>query len=192
MTKQQQKRMRRKNPEYKTAKEMAEEFHGRAVERVIDVEELEREPSNYAVIGDLEELEIVPFPGKTDHCYPMNWERQNAEDPESIVHVCCDAEGTQIYFIGGDQDITEFLGSIEGTKYTHEQKMIVVGFCKSVTYFTDKHHLEGDEAQKKGVPYQHEFGENGGEWPILVFDRENSKLLLAGGTYEVRDVGIYD
>ena len=150
---------------------------------------------------------------------------------KKIVEVCCDADGKQIYFVKGDQDIDNLLDGLAGdTKQSFGQRHIVVGHLVAISYFTDKWHLDDkdeplwrvysirggcrelEEADLKekpacelrdelsaeglevviGTPYRHEFGEDGGEFPFLVYDELNKRLSLAGGTYEVRDVGIWN
>ena len=178
----------RRNPETKSARKMAEEFHGRKVRSEIIIDELVKEPSDLAVIGRLEELVVTPLED-CNYEYPISFEKQKSSKNE--IWVSCDAEGKQIYFVGGDQNLDNILDQLE-TKDSFKQTFIVLGFCHFITYFTDKHHLEGDDEQQFGVPYEHEFGEQGGTWPILLYDTENKKMMLSGGTYEVRDVGIWN
>lgn len=224
-------RFGRRNPSHGSARDMAEAFHGRQVDNIIEIDELEREPTKLAVIGDLENLVVVPFDSKSK-ARPEEFEIEfKAKTEDELVRVCTDKNGQQIYFIGGDQDLHDFVHKISGTKPL--QRFLILGWCRSIQYWTDKHHLEEsddpwftvkvtepngaieivekdlheDEARELakelkegdselcveyGVAYNHEFGEQGGNWPTLVYDLNNKKLMLAGGTYEVRDVGIYD
>lgn len=217
----------RTNPVISEAREMAEKFHGRKVSREIEFDEEYRTPTNYAVIGELEEFVIVPL-SDSKHEYPIsfteNWDRES-----DVVQVCCDKEGKQIYFESGDQKLDKSLiDQIEGT-LNKNQRFQILGYCRFITYCTDKHHLDEDANEKiyrvwyvesDGVrelvkdrcnlaqaekeiekigdgcfwncSYQHEFGEDGGEWPIIAYDSLNEHLILIGGTYEVRDVGIYN
>ena len=219
---------RRNSAQSREARQMAENFHGRAVERTITVDEVDKDPTDYAVIGELEELEVMPIGSRKIHTINFldQWDKE-----KKIVEVCCDAEGQQIYFVKGDQDIDNLLDGLAGdTKQSFGQRHIVVGHLVAISYFTDKWHLDDkdeplwrvysirggcrelEEADLKekpacelrdelsaeglevviGTPYRHEFGEDGGEFPFLVYDELNKRLSLAGGTYEVRDVGIWN
>jgi len=60
-----------------------------------------------------------------------------------------------------------------------------LGELESVVYSTDKN---GDGFSN----YEHEFGEEGGEKPLLAVDPENKKLHVVGGDYTVEDRGIVD
>ena len=60
-----------------------------------------------------------------------------------------------------------------------------LGQLESVVYSTDKN---GDGFSH----YEHAFGEEGGEKPLLAVDPENKKLHVVGGDYTVEDRGIVD
>lgn len=211
------------------AKKMAEKFHGRKVNRVITIDELEKDITELAVIGELEQLEIIPI--DSDAQLDLNFEDQFTNEND-IIEVCTDAEGKQIYLEKGDQDIDSSLKEIKKeTTQTLAQRFIILGHILAICYFTDKWHLKEEneplwrvynlhsngkrelvgedlyeedaiELQKEneelgnevviGTPYRHEFGEDGGEMPFLVYDELNKKLQIVGGTYVVKDVGIWN
>ena len=211
------------------ARKMAEKFHGRKVERVITVDEIEKDISDLAVIGELEQLEIFPIGSDTQ--IDLNFEDQ-LDNEKTVIEVCTDSEGKQIYLEKGNQNIDKGLSKIKSeTSQTLAQRFIVLGHILAICYFTDKWHLEeeneplwrvysisksgertlegedlfeedaielqkelegsGDEIQI-GTPYRHEFGEDGGEMPFLIYDELNKKLSIVGGTYIVKDVGIWN
>lgn len=60
-----------------------------------------------------------------------------------------------------------------------------LGRLESVVYSTEK---KGDGHSH----YEHAFGEEGGEKPVLAVDPENKKLHVVGGDYTVEDRGIVD
>ena len=68
--------------------------------------------------------------------------------------------------------------------------LVYVGMVWAVSYFADKHHLSGPKSQKNGIEYRHEFGEEGGELPHLIYDARNAHLILAGGSYVIEPEGI--
>ena len=212
------------------ARKMAEKFHGRKVERVITVDEIEKDVSDLAVIGELEQLQIFPIGSDTTQI-DLNFEDQ-LDNEKTVIEVCTDSEGKQIYLEKGNQNIDKGLSKIKSeTSQTLAQRFIVLGHILAICYFTDKWHLEeeneplwrvysisksgkrtlegedlfeedaielqrelegsGDEIQI-GTPYRHEFGEDGGEMPFLIYDELNKKLSIVGGTYIVKDVGIWN
>lgn len=162
---------------------LAEEFHGRPAEEVIEVEEDEVYDKHGAILGYLEELCILM---EDDDSYiPIRFPYQPGS--QDNVLVVGNPAGTNIEFIGGDQDINwqRVDGASQEGKY-----LVLVGPVFEIDYFADKHHLTGPKEQKTGITYYHEFGEDDGELPWLVFDRRNRKLLLVGGSYEITPEGI--
>jgi hypothetical protein len=163
---------------------LAEEFHGRPGRQTIEVEEREEYDEHGVVLGILVGLEIVDEDG--DYETPIEWDYDPAGSPKNVL-VVSNPAGTNIEFVGGDQDIDwqAVDGAGEQGKY-----LVYVGMVYAISYFADKHHLSGPKSQKDGIEYRHEFGEDGGELPHLVFDRRNEKLLLVGGEYDVEPEGI--
>lgn len=60
-----------------------------------------------------------------------------------------------------------------------------LGRLESVVYSTEK---AGDGNSR----YVHDFGEEGGEKPLLAVDPDNKRLHVVGGDYTVEDRGIVD
>ena len=175
------------------ARELSQKFHGREVEDIVTVLEEYSEPHNLADLGMLEELVVNPLHSKYE--YPINFEQQN-DRQKDIVKVCSNGKGEQIYFVGGNQDISEIVQQIHEDTDSYlnleHRQYLVLGYCNSIAYYTDKHHLQGPESQKDGTSYEHQFGEDGGYPPILVYDKLNKRLMLLGGTYHVAERGIID
>jgi hypothetical protein len=170
---------RKLNPEgAKSAKQMSEKFHGRAVDQVIDIEEVQKEPSNYAELGILKELRLQD----QTYEYVISFN-------DTTVSLASDGSGEQLYFIGGNQNLDTLLKDI-GVKAEISHRFVNLGFVSGIVYETDKHHLEDSDGEV--AEYDHEFGEEGGTFPILIYDTLNKRMLLAGGTYKVKDVGIWN
>lgn len=98
--------------------------------------------------------------------------------------VASSPNGKQLYFVGGDQtvDLDEVgLSDQEGRDH------IEIGLVQTIVYHTRKgfHNFEP-------VDYVHEFGEEGGDEPLLCYDAVSRGLFLVGGSYEVRPEGIVD
>lgn len=160
---------RRRNSGVEDAQQMFEKFHGRKPTSVQEVKIRQEARRNLTGLGKLMYLQ-------TAEGVPMKW----AENDK--VMVACDPAGNQIYFVGGNQDLSGILkqAGIESTK-----DLIDVGECQFIIYTADK---DFDNFEEKD--YQHEFGEESGERPRLMFDRLNQQMYLVGGAYEVKREGI--
>jgi hypothetical protein len=165
------------------AERIAEEFHGRPARETIEVVEDETYDDYGAVLGYLQTLKILM---EDDDTYiPIEFDFEpGAEDNVLVVS---GPEGANIEFVGGDQDID--WQDVDGATPA-DKNLVLVGPVIEIEYFADKHHLVGPREQEDGITYYHEFGENDGELPYLVFDRRNRKLLLVGGSYTIEAEGI--
>lgn len=166
------------------AEQLAEEFHGRPPRDFIEVVETENYDEHGAVLGYLVELAILTE--DEDSIIPISFP-YDVDEPEDNVLVVANPAGTNIEFVGGDQDIDWH--AVDGASL-EDKHLVAVGPVYSIAYWADKHHLSGPANQRNGIEYEHEFGEDGGELPFLVFDRQNTKLLLVGGEYTIEPEGI--
>lgn len=162
---------RRRNPE--TAAEMFEAFHGRppAGERTI-TEEV-RYPHSLADCGSLVELVAVFMDGEKAAVIAFRGKG---------VRVATTPNGKEIHFVGGDQELdlqTLRLQDQDG------KPNVLVGYAHTIAYHTSKHFHNFEPSD-----YEHEFGEETGEKPLLAYDPRSRKLYLVGGAYEVRPEGI--
>lgn len=180
---------------YKKAKELAKSFHGRDNKEEEEIIEEEEFSSNLAVLGYLEKLEIVESEDSKE-VIELEFEvfdslEENEEDQENVVRVCQDPENETIILEGGDQEIDESILEELDLEDTGKNK-ILLGKIIAISYFSDKHHLEGPKSQADGEFYRHEFGEENGRLPSLVYDCRNQKLEIVGGDYKIKDVGIWN
>jgi hypothetical protein len=158
------------------ASRMSEKFHGRKTLGEFDIDETETYDDALAVLGDLIELNIL-CPDNEDSEFTISFKKDKPL-------LCCDAHGGNLEIVGGDQDLELPQDVTEG------KKLAIIGEIRSVCYFTDKHHLEGPKSQAKGVEYEHQFGEEGGNRPHAVYDTVNCKILIVGGSYTIEETGI--
>lgn len=172
---------------HESASKVAEGFHGRANTYIEDIIEVEHYRSNLAHLGDLVEFEILDPTGRK--VTPINFAEHDSEEHVSVGST---SQRNQLILSGGNQSID--LDSFDDLSDSEKQKDLVqIGLIHSISYFTDKHHLEGPKYQQTGTEYIHVFGEEeGGEKPLLVYDKLNCRMWLVGGSYEVRDEGIYN
>ncbi len=182
---------RRKNPDveesYTSAKEVSDGFHGRPTRYIEDVLEIEQYRTKFAHLGDLVEFEILDKSGRK--VIPINFAEHDSEEHVSVAST---PDRYQLLLVGGNQSID--LESFEDLSDNEKRKdYVCLGEVFSISYFTDKHHLTGPKYQRDGTEYIHKFGEEeGGERPTMMYDRLNDRMLLIGGSYEVRDEGIYN
>lgn len=167
----------------KSVDEITEGFHGRPVREEVEILEEEYFPDKLAGLGLLVELEVLIA---EDIVVPIKFGYSKVED---AVMLTCDVEGN-IEFVGGDQDLGEPEDLREKFGLDEVKAKLNLGQVATISYFADKHHLEGPKSQAKGTEYIHTFGEEGGERPLLVYDSRNKKLCLVGGDYSITDEGI--
>lgn len=179
------------------AKSVARGFHGRDNESESDEEIEEVSETDLAQLGELVEFELVTFDGKMQ---TMKFSRKNEDD---VIKLCCNIDRNQLYLIGGDSAIDEkTLEKVFG--WNCKSASVVLGHVCTISYFADKHHLTGPKQQKHGTEYIHSFGEatvkrnlpeeriRAGVLPVLIYEIETEQMKLAGGSYTVRDEGIYN
>lgn len=168
-----QKRALKKQRANPSAEVLREEFTGMEVDRERVAHEPHMPAGNYAQLGKLLKLCVKPHAGG-----------QVLEIRGNNVIVVSDESARQIYFVGGDQDITEALpmfGAIDRGQDVYE-----LGEARSIYYQQRKEHVPDPDQDH----WRHEFGEETGERPRALFDARHKRILLDGGAYEVRREGI--
>lgn len=173
----------RRNPDNeRIAEAIARNFHGRPVRGFTEIDETEIYSEYGGQLGELMRLDILMENGRDSQSIVFDFE-QGAED--NVLMFAPDDHN--IEFVGGDQDFPWW--KIEGATQS-DKNIVLVGPVCEVDYFADKHHLSGPKEQKEGITYFHEFGDEGGELPTLLFDTRNKKILFAGGDYTIEPEGI--
>lgn len=150
-----------------------EEFHGQPSGEEILAEEEIQIRENLGVLGRL--VQIVCECVANGQAYRINF----SED----VMLCASADGRQLYIVGGDQSL-----DLEAMGFNSEQQQkdkVFIGPAQQVTYRTRKHFDDFAE-----IDYVHDFGEDGGALPALIYDRLNQVIEFAGGDYEIKPEGI--
>lgn len=98
------------------------------------------------------------------------------------VRLCSNAEGAQLYLVGGKQDLDPVLSKFD----TDEKKDFVeLGWLVALTYFTRK-------AQTNFEPtdFYHILGEEDGLQPFAYYNRLQKRTFIVGGDYTVEQPGI--
>lgn len=167
------KRKRRRNPEdsLRGAREMFQQFHGRPPGRIVEYEQQHHYPSKFAEIGlPLKELRF-------------DLDAHNKNFPLSNFGRCqvvTTPDGSNIYFIGGDQRI-----DFDSLNIASDKDFVELGPATYIVYHTVKGFHDFEPTN-----YSHRFGEEDGILPVLAYDRQNHTLFLIGGNYRVRPEGI--
>ena len=199
----------KRNPESsEEAAQLSEKWHGRKPLTHTDVEEVETYEENLAELGELEELGVLG--ADMTKRFVISFSRNRPK--------LCASDDKNLEIIDGDQTLDIEEGIIE----KDGKKLVPLGYCYSIVYETDKHHLEGSNGYPES--YEHFFAEdfykqdfdiddfkNSEDWfqtvmeegmveqaieeerlPLLVYNKTDEKLILVGGNYSVEDVGIKD
>ena len=177
----------RQGRSYQKAREVREGFHGRGSRGEMEVLSQYRYQKNIADLGWMIDLEILS---------PEVDEVEVLEFPEEEFKLGCSPDQKQLYIVAAnrkkrmdvDVRVFDWIPEEEAKK-----PKVILGEISAISYFTDKHHLEGPKYQKDGAPYRHEFGTEGandGNLPMAVYDRLNGVVEIVGGSYEVTELGI--
>jgi hypothetical protein len=168
-------RRRRANP---SAEEIREYFSGAPVASV----RVENEPhmiaGDYAQLGELLVLYVKPLAG--------GQVRQIAFRGAPRPVVVADETARQIWFVGGDQDISGALGEFGADEQGESSGVFLLGEARRIDYKQRKAHVPDPDVDE----WRHEFGEESGVRPALLFDSNARRFLLSGGEYEIRPEGI--
>ena len=158
-------RARKHNPA-SSAAALSEAWHGRPAEKETEYETTLHTHEYLTDCGALKEIELHR-PAGTVIAFGKG------------TRLASNEHGTQLFVEGGDQsiDLREF-PHIDRTK-----ESVVLGKAIAVTYITAKQHLGAED--KVPGPYRHEFGEEGGTCPTVIYDTMNCLLSFSGGTYHI-------
>lgn len=176
---------KRRNPE-SAAADLSEQFHGRAGNEIIEVEEQVHYHENLANLAELVELTIDTPSGYT--C------TLQFESPRP--YLAASEDKTSFYIVGGDQTVDLDALHMDDDKWRKD--LMVLGDVKELVYYTAK---EQDEFQ--GSEYVHKSLEGlsadgtkhvqlDGTDMILLYDTRSQLLSFAGGIANLMDpeVGI--
>ena len=161
---------RAKNP---SAEALREKFTGKGVERIRIFDEPHMPGGDYAMLGKLLALYVKPRHGG----------QVQMIQPTGTIAVS-DESARQIYFVGGDQDVSAGLhvfGAVDRGAGLFE-----LGEARRIDYKQRKEHVPHPESDS----WRHEFGEETGVRPVVLFDRNAKRLLLEGGDYRIEEAGI--
>lgn len=168
---------RRANPddaELQRAEGLFEEFHGKEPREILEMQESSEMRGDYAALGDLIELTMIA----------PNGEHVLISFKNDGVRVASSPEGSQLYLLGGNQDISGHLGMFGADE---SKDLIDLGEAKQIVYEAAKWQTNFDLQE-----WKHDFGEESGVRPRGFYDQLKQRIFFAGGNYQVKRPGIVD
>lgn len=153
--------------------EIAEEFSGTEVEFMDIYNEPHMPRGRYAYLGELLSLHIKPAAGGQVQKISFG----AGKDAPIIV---TDSTAKQIYFVAGNQDITDAL-AVFGAQSRIGDSLLELGVGRRIDYRARKEHVADPDEDK----WKHDHGEENGTFPTVLFDTRNKKLLYEGGDYRI-------
>ena len=196
---------KRNSPE---VEDLSKDWHGRDVQGTTEVEEIEQYEEELVDLGFLEELGII---GGDGNQFTVTFKKDRPT-------LACDGNGQSLEIIGGDQSLDLASEGIE----QKGKMLVPLGYVYSIVYLTDKHHLEGSNGYPESYEhyFAEEFyrkslnpdkfknmddwfdelidmgmvdkAKESGRLPVAVYNKTDCKIMLAGGNYEVTELGIKD
>lgn len=160
----------RANP---SAAALREAFTGADADSYTVHSEAHMPAGDYAQLGKLLALYVKPHSGG----------QVQMIKPRGAILVS-DESARQLWFVGGDQDIAAALG-VFGARQ-RSAGLFELGEAERIDYKQRKEHVPDPDVDE----WRHEFGEESGVRPVVLFDATHKRLLLEGGEYVVRAEGI--
>jgi hypothetical protein len=164
-------RRRRNQEDMSGAEAMFETFHQKAPGQILTYEGFMQARSEFAELGQLRALRFY-----LDSANPSLPLTRFGSD----CLVVATADGSNIYFVGGDQSV-----DLAALGIASDKDIVELGPCNYIEYLTVKgfHDFEP-------IRYHHEFGEEDKILPTLAYDQLNQTLFLESGNYRVKREGI--
>lgn len=167
---------RRKNlDEIQGAQKLYETFQGKAATGVIDIHEPDDVRDDFAMLGWLISLTVQPR--TRDEQIELKFRNDK-------VRLASNADGTQLYCIGGSQNLN---GCLKQFNVDETKDLVELGECEKVVYLARKAHTKFEPTE-----WEHTFGEEGGLPPFLHYNRLQQRIFFDGGTYKIEAPGIID
>jgi hypothetical protein len=164
----------RTNP---SAEAIREDFTGMPAEHYTTYNVEGMPAGDYAELGQLLSLYVKPVIGGQVREIRFT-------SPKPVL--ASDTSRRQLYFVGGDQDISDGLEYFSVDGRVERDGLVELGECRRIDYKQRKEQFGHPEIDE----WKHNFGEETGVKPILWFDPRLKQLFLKGGEYEVRSEGI--
>lgn len=164
--------------ETEQAVQLYREFHGKDPKEIIEAQRSTAMRLDYVALGEL--LGVAPYVEGLRIPSPEHWDDGGYPVLKfDGVKLASNAAGTQLYAIGGEQDLADVLDEF-GADPTKD--VLDLGEIAYVTYRARKSLNNFEETE-----WTHVFDE---PRPVLGFDQLKREIFFAGGRYEVNAPGI--
>jgi hypothetical protein len=150
-----------------------EDFHGAQPKELLAVNELQDMPHEAVSLGDLESLTVNAPKGEMK----ISFEGDG-------VKVASDASGSQLYFVGGNQNLNAALSQFRSAADS-ATRAVRLGRAEKIIYSARKK-MDGFNLSN----YIHQFGEEDGKKPVAWYDANLKRIYLVGGNYRIEAPGI--
>lgn len=165
-----------RRPNQGDAQRVNEEFHGRPLREILEIQEKHVKAGDYAALGDLVGLWLEPVSGETS---PYQWPKPTILFAKADkVKLATDAQGRQLFLIGGDQRLP--VDYLQDAGLDTDKRFVPLGVAYGVSYATEKSFDNFETSE-----YTHELGEQTGMRPTAYYDQETERILLVGGAYRI-------
>jgi hypothetical protein len=96
--------------------------------------------------------------------------------------VVCDSSAKRIYFVDGNQDVSQCLEAfVMNSQSVRGDGLVELGQCRRIDYQCRKEHVASPDEDL----WKHEHGEENGVLPTVLFDTRSKRLLYEGGDYRI-------
>lgn len=158
--------------------DITEEFTGTEVKWIDVYNEPHIPRGRYAYLAKLLSLHIKPAKGG-------QVQKISFGEGASAPIIVSDSTAKQIYFVGGNQDIssalTSFVDAATVTAFRSEGGNMTLGQARRIDYQGRKEHVASPDEDL----WKHDHGEENGALPTVLFDTRNKRLLYEGGNYRI-------
>ncbi|MGA7794291.1 MAG: hypothetical protein WCA19_14755 [Candidatus Acidiferrales bacterium] len=165
--------------EAEAARDLREGFSGEPSKHYYVTNEPHVPIGDYSDCGEFIEIAVKPMPsGETDVVQGISFPGKDLE------WICEPFEGRQLYIVGGDH----FLSDTDLRIFTasHDDR-VLLGECRVMSYGMIKFGNEVPvSARGEDARWDHKFGEEGGTWPPIWYDRKMQRLILGAATYRIQ------
>jgi hypothetical protein len=180
------------------AADLYRDFQGKEPKEIIEVQRSDRMRKDYTGLADLDALVLADgFDLQEYETFREDMQRNNGNfarvrkpsntgliyfERRDAVKVAANPDGTQLYLLGGNQDLSSCLLEL-GVDPTKD--FIDLGFCICIRYIAEKAQNNYSTAM-----YWHILGEETKKPPRMFYDKLKREIFFTGGEYVVKAPGI--
>jgi hypothetical protein len=180
------------------AADLYRDFAGKEPTQLVEIQRSDRMRKDYTGLADLDALVLADgFDLAEYERFRADMKRENGDfgrvrkpancgliyfERRDAVKVASNPDGTQLYLLGGNQDLA---GCLHELGVDASKDLIDLGFCICIRYITEKSQNNFARAM-----YWHCLGEETKNPPRMFYDKLKREIFFTGGAYVVRAPGI--